>query len=61
MQHFEIVLSDIPVPRGCEGAVIYDALEDPNFRLKERLRLERELARWKEAYERQVSITHSRF
>jgi predicted AlkP superfamily phosphohydrolase/phosphomutase len=54
-------LVDIPVPAGCEGAIIYDALENPSFRMAERARLGRELARWKDAYERQVSITHSRF
>ena len=54
-------MADIPFPRGCEGAIIYDALEDPGFRMKERAKLEKELERWKEAYERQVSITHSRF
>jgi hypothetical protein len=54
-------MADIPFPQGCEGAIIYDALEDPSFRMKERARLNRELARWKDAYERQVSITHSRF
>ena len=54
-------LADIPFPHGCEGAIIYDALEDPGFKMKERARLERELERWREAYERQVSITHSRF
>jgi predicted AlkP superfamily phosphohydrolase/phosphomutase len=54
-------IADIPFPEGCEGAMIYDALEDPNFVLKERNRLTRELERWRDAYERQVSITHSRF
>ena len=54
-------MSDIPFPQGCEGAIIYDALEDPSFRMRERAKLQRELARWKDAYDRQVSITHSRF
>ena len=54
-------VADIPFPLGCEGAIIYDALEDPSFRMSERAKLSRELARWKDAYERQVSITHSRF
>jgi predicted AlkP superfamily phosphohydrolase/phosphomutase len=54
-------VADIPFPDGCEGAIIFDALQNPSFRMAERSRLQRELARWKDAYERQVSITHSRF
>ena len=54
-------VADIPFPQGCEGAIIYDALQDPSFKMKERIKLEKELQRWKDAYERQVSITHSRF
>jgi hypothetical protein len=29
--------------------------------MKQRAKLEKELQRWKDAYEKQVSITHSRF
>ena len=54
-------LADIPFPRGCEGAIIYDALEDPSLKIKERAKLEKELQGWKDAYQRQVSITHARF
>ena len=54
-------MAGIPFPRGCEGAIIYDALEDPGFKTKQRAKLESELDRWKDAYEKQVSITHSRF
>ena len=54
-------MADIPFPRGCEGAIIYDALEDPSFKMKEKEKLEREIQRWKDEYEKQVSITHSRF
>jgi hypothetical protein len=54
-------LADIPFPRGCEGAIVFDALQDPSVRMKERAKLERERGRWQDAYERQVSITHSRF
>lgn len=54
-------MADIPFPSGCEGAIIYDALEDPSFKMKQRAKLEKELQRWKDAYEKQVSITHSRF
>lgn len=54
-------MADIPFPQGCEGAIIYDALEDSSFKMKEKSRLEKELEKWKDAYEKQVSITHSRF
>ena len=53
-------MADIPFPYGCEGAIIYDALEDPSFKMKERAKLKKEIEEWKEEYERQVSITHSR-
>ncbi len=54
-------MADIPFPQGCEGAIIYDALEDPSCKMKERAKLQKELRKWKDAYEKQVSITHSRF
>ncbi len=54
-------MADIPFPQGCEGAVIYDALVDPSFKMKEKNKLGKELQKWKDAYEKQVSITHSRF
>lgn len=53
-------LLDIPFPRGCDGAIIYDALEDPGVKMHERASLEEELRRWKAAYERQASQTHTR-
>ena len=53
-------MADIPFPRGCEGAIIYDALEDPGFKMKEKEKLERELQRWKDEYERNLSLTHNR-
>lgn len=53
-------LMDIPFPEGCQGALIYDALEDPNWKTKELQRLKKELERWKTIYEKQVSIMHNR-
>ena len=29
-------MADIPFPQGCEGAIIYDALVDPSFKMKGR-------------------------
>ncbi len=54
-------MADIPFPKGCEGAIIYDALENPGFKAEKITKLERDLKRLKEAYERQVSITHNPF
>jgi len=53
-------LMNIPFPKGCQGALIYDALEDPNWKTKELQRLEKELKRWKAIYEKQISIMHNR-
>lgn len=53
-------LMDIPFPQGCQGALIYDALEDPDWKTKKLQRLEKELERWKAIYEKQVSIMHNR-
>ena len=53
-------LMNIPFPKGCQGALIYDALEDPDWKTKELQRLEKELKRWKAVYEKQVSIMHNR-
>lgn len=54
-------IADIPFPSGCQGAIIYDALEDPSFKIKKIIGLEKALENLKYAYEKQVSITHSRF
>ena len=53
-------LMNIPYPKGCQGAIIYDALEDPDWKTKELQRLKKELKRWKTIYEKQVSIMHNR-
>ncbi|TET08844.1 hypothetical protein E3J84_05815, partial [Candidatus Aerophobetes bacterium] len=53
-------LMNIPFPKGCQGALIYDALEDPDWKTKKLQRLEKELERWKAIYEKQVSIMHNR-
>jgi len=53
-------LMNIPFPKGCQGALIYDALEDPNWKTKKLQRLEKELKRWKAIYEKQISIMHNR-
>ena len=52
-------LLDLPVPRDCEGAILYQALEDPNGKLKELQQLQRNYQRLKNAYERGQNLTHT--
>jgi predicted AlkP superfamily phosphohydrolase/phosphomutase len=51
-------LMDIYTPKDTEGAIIYEALEDMDLKLKEKKNLKKQIARWKDAYEKQVSIRH---
>ncbi|HDO41925.1 MAG TPA: hypothetical protein ENH03_03380 [Candidatus Bathyarchaeota archaeon] len=52
-------LLGLPIPRNAEGAIIYQALEDPDY-LKNRLEeLEKNYERLKAAYEVQKSLTHN--
>jgi arylsulfatase A-like enzyme len=45
-------LTDLPVPRDCEGAVVYQALEDPDARTKELAALRKNVERLKRMIER---------
>ena len=45
-------LTDLPVPKQCEGAVIYQALEDPDAKAKELTALRRNVDRLKRMVER---------
>lgn len=45
-------LAELPIPRECEGCVIYQALEDPDAKVAELEALRAELARLKQAVER---------
>ena len=42
-------LAELPVPRDCEGAVVYQALEDPDAKMKELRSLRSALQRYKQA------------
>ena len=53
-------LIGIPPPADCEGAVIYEALEEPDWYLKRIRQLERERDRWKAAYEADHGLLHTR-
>ena len=45
-------LMELPIPRNTEGAILYQALEDPNIKLKELRRLREEYRKLKIKYER---------
>lgn len=53
-------LIDVPVPRNADGSIIYDILEDPDMKLKEKMRFKKELERWKTAFEKLSGISHTR-
>jgi hypothetical protein len=52
-------LCNWPVPEHAEGAIIYQALEDPHAPLQEREKLARNYERLKRAYEADKSLTHT--
>jgi hypothetical protein len=54
-------IADIPFPQGCEDAIIYDSLVDPGFKMKGKPKLEKDLEKWKDAYEKRIITSHSRF
>jgi len=51
-------LLGIPVPRDADGAIMYEILEDPDGRLKEKEALKREAENWKNAYEKMQGLIH---
>jgi hypothetical protein len=52
-------LADLPVPRQAEGAIVYQALEDPDAKLRHQRRLQDNYDRLKGIYNRQRSMSHS--
>ena len=52
-------LMDIPFPETMEGAILYQALQDPNSRLTEKGRLKANHERLKRAYDAEISLTHT--
>ena len=52
-------LLDLPVPRQCEGAVIYQIFEDIDFKRREMDTLRRNYQRLRDTLEMQKSLTHS--
>jgi len=51
-------LMKMPVPRDTEGAIIYQALEEPNFLLNELSELKKNYERVKKALDSQKALTH---
>ena len=49
----------IPVPRHAEGAILYQALEDPDYLVKELERLRRNYELLREAFEKERQLTHT--
>jgi hypothetical protein len=45
-------LAELPIPRQCDGAILYQALEDPDARVKELESLRRNVDRLKRMVER---------
>jgi predicted AlkP superfamily phosphohydrolase/phosphomutase len=52
-------LMDIPFPKTMEGAILYQALQDPSFRLTEKGRLGANYERLRRAYDAEISLTHT--
>jgi len=52
-------LMDLPMPKQCEGAVIYQALKDPNIHQTELEEVRKNYGRLKKAYDAEVSLSHS--
>ncbi len=52
-------LMELPVPAACEGAVVYQALADPDAPLKERMRLQRHVDVLSGVAESEAAMTHT--
>ena len=52
-------LMELPVPADCEGAVVYQALADPDAPLKERMRLQHHVDVLSGVAESEASMTHT--
>lgn len=52
-------LADLPVPKHTEGAILYQALENPNAKLEEKRRLKENYEKLKSAYESEQALSHT--
>ena len=52
-------LAEWPVPENTEGAILYQALEDPGLKQNELEKTREKLERYKNAYNMSRGLTHS--
>ncbi|HOK56008.1 MAG TPA: alkaline phosphatase family protein [bacterium] len=52
-------LLDLPVPKDCDGAVLYQIFEDPDYKRKEFDKLKKNYERMKKALETEKYLTHN--
>ena len=52
-------LAELPIPRNAEGGVIYQALEDPDCKIKELQRLRENYQKLKDMVEKEQALTHT--
>lgn len=52
-------LAELPVPAQAEGAILYQALEDPDLKLHELQRLRRNYQRLQSAFEKEQALAHT--
>lgn len=51
-------MMDLPVPKTCEGAVLYQIMDDPDFKRKEIAKMKENYARLKKAMDSEKFLTH---
>ncbi len=54
-------LAELPIPRNAEGGIIYQALEDPDCKIKELQKLRKDYQRLKDLIEKERALTHTYF
>ena len=52
-------LMELPIPKNAEGAIIYQALEDPDLKIKELKDLREKYRRLRAAVESEIELTHT--
>ncbi|HEX30286.1 TPA: hypothetical protein ENG04_09425, partial [Candidatus Poribacteria bacterium] len=52
-------LAELPVPEHAEGAILYQALEDPNLKLNEMKKLRKNYERLQSAFEKEQALEHT--
>jgi len=52
-------LAELPIPKDAEGAIIYQALKDPDCKIRELKRVRESYEKIKEAFEKERMLTHT--